>query len=150
MSPESIAVLHALKNHGAHTLEQLLARFPDEARGTMNKRLHNLKTWHWIDRHTEDGKVFWVLRSDSRPHVPVLGSASARPKKRQAVDSPDAGQAEEASADEAEVEEEPPLPIVPPRQVDAMTGPLYKPDPAFIARPGALDASRIPSRGTRC
>lgn len=40
--------------------------------------------------------------------------------------------------------------IVPPRRVDVMHGPTYQPAPAFTARAGALDASRLPSHGVRC
>lgn len=142
MSPESLELVNHLKAKGAQTFEDLQNRFCSQERGVLNKRLHNLKSSRWIERYEEDGVFFWVLLEESRNRDPLMprtrGIQIAPPK--QPGDTP------EADA----VKEETPLPIVPPRRVDVMNGPTYQPTPTYIARPGALDATRIPSRGLRC
>lgn len=37
-----------------------------------------------------------------------------------------------------------------PPQINVMHGPVYRPEPAPVLRPGALDYQRIASRGYRC
>lgn len=44
-----------------------------------------------------------------------------------------------------------PLPNVAlPQQINVMHGPVYRPEPSPVLRPGALDYRRIASRGYRC
>ncbi|BEU96583.1 hypothetical protein ACDW_22880 [Acidovorax sp. DW039] len=44
-----------------------------------------------------------------------------------------------------------PLPnLALPPQINVMHGPVYRPEPSPVLRPGALDYQRIASRGYRC
>lgn len=123
MSPESIAVINDLIQHGLTSSEQLCARFAYQSRSALIKRCRNLRDLGHLKSQTIDGVMHWeacTLIRKAKADKPRTASPATT------------------------------LQVAGPRQVNVMFGPTYAPSPAFVTRSGALDATRIPSRGIRC
>ncbi len=126
LSPESVAVIKHLKEHGRCTVTALRPHFAAMSRPQLVKRLGNLVALGWLEFDwTEAGDKTWFVRSSARA-VPVHTTA------------PDAQPSEVAA-----------MPVALPRRINVMVG-EYVPQHMASLRPGALDYQRIASRGYRC
>lgn len=121
MSAESVAVINYLRTHGQTTEKVLCARFSDEVRGALLKRLSGLCACGWLDfGWNDDGEKHWFVRPSARTAVAAV------------------------------VAEPPTAPnLVPPRRINVMAG-NYDPALFVPARLGAMDFSAVASRGNHC
>lgn len=139
LSAPSLALVQHLRKRGAQTVDAILASHATEPRAALYRRLGNLEANGWIEKRVVGKDRLWSARAD----VPqrLRGQPKAAPPtqpKSAALDDADDGPLAA------------PLPVVPPRQMDLMHGPIYRPTVNPVARPGALDATRIASHGVRC
>lgn len=127
LSPESVAVINHLKEHGTSTAVQLLGRpqFTGANRTLLLKRLGNLVALGWLDfTWADDGKKAWFVRGSARAiEVHPVAELAQAP--------------------------EPELPKVEPRRIDLMAG-IYVPPRGPALRAGAMDFRACPSVGHRC
>ena len=126
MSPESVALINHLKEHGTSTAAALRAHFQDMSRTQLLKRLRNLVDLGWLDFTWDTaGDKAWFLRASARA-TPVRTIAEKAPRQQ-----------------------EPALPVAGPRRADVMSG-TYVPARGPALRPGAMDFRSCPSVGYRC
>ena len=126
LSPESVAVIKHLKEHGTSTIAALRPHFPEISRTPLLRRLGNLVDLGWLDFSRNDaGDKTWFLR------------ASARAIQVHTV------------APEAARRQEPAPPVAEPRRISVMSG-TYVPGRGPALRPGSLDFRACPSVGFRC
>ncbi len=121
MSAESVAVINYLRTHGQTAEKVLCARFSDEVRGVLLKRLSGLCACGWLDfGWNDDGDKHWFVRPSARTAVAaVVAEPPAAPN------------------------------LVPPRRINVMAG-NYEPAAWPTARAGAQDHLAAPSlRGTQ-
>ena len=126
LSPESVAVIKHLKEHGRCTAAVLCMHFAAMSRKQLLKRLGNLVDLGWLDfDRTDTGDKVWFVRSSAR----AVAVHTTEPKE----------QPPETAA----------MPVALPRRINVMLGEYVPPRMASL-RPGALDYQRIASRGYRC
>lgn len=121
LSAESVAVIAYLRTHGQTTERVLCARFSDEVRGALLKRLSGLCACGWLDfGWNDDGDKHWFVRPSARTAVAAV------------------------------VAEPPEAPnLVLPRRINVMAG-HYQPSQWQTHRAGAQDHLSVPSlRGTQ-
>lgn len=139
LSAPSLALVQHLRKRGAQTVDAILASHATEPRAALYRRLGNLEANGWVERRTQGELRVWAARAD----VPQRLRAQA---KTAAASKPKAAPAGVADLEPLAT----PRQVAAPRQVDVMHGAIYRPMTTFVARPGALDAARIASHGTRC
>lgn len=126
LSPESVAVIKHLKEHGRCTAAVLCMHFAAMSRKQLLKRLGNLVDLGWLDfDRTDSGDKVWFVRSSAR----AVAVHTTEPK-------------EPPSATAA-------LPVALPRRVNVMSG-TYVPARGPALRAGAMDFRGCPSVGYRC
>ena len=126
LSPESVAVIKHLKEHGRCTAAVLCMHFAAMSRKQLHKRLGNLVDLGWLDfDRTDSGDKVWFVRSSAR----AVAVHTTEPK-------------EPPSATAA-------LPVALPRRVNVMSG-TYVPARGPALRAGAMDFRSCPSVGYRC
>ena len=126
LSPESVAVIKHLKEHGRCTAAVLCMHFAAMSRKQLLKRLGNLVDLGWLDfDRTDSGDKVWFVRSSAR----AVAVHTTEPK-------------EPPSATAA-------LPVALPRRVNVMSG-TYVPTRGPALRAGAMDFRACPSVGYRC
>ena len=126
LSPESVAVIKHLKEHGRCTAAVLCMHFAAMSRKQLLKRLGNLVDLGWLDfDRTDSGDKAWFVRSSAR----AVAVHTTEPK-------------EPPSATAA-------LPVALPRRVNVMSG-TYVPTRGPALRAGAMDFRSCPSVGYRC
>lgn len=126
LSPESVAVIKHLKEHGRCTAAVLCMHFAAMSRKQLLKRLGNLVDLGWLDfDRTDSGDKVWFVRSSAR----AVAVHTTEPK-------------EPPSATAA-------LPVALPRRVNVMSG-TYVPPRGPALRAGAMDFRSCPSVGYRC
>ena len=126
LSPESVAVIKHLKEHGRCTAAVLCMHFAAMSRKQLLKRLGNLVDLGWLDfDRTDSGDKVWFVRSSAR----AVAVHTTEPK-------------EPPSATAA-------LPVALPRRVNVMSG-TYVPARGPALRAGAMDFRSCPSVGYRC
>jgi hypothetical protein len=126
LSPESVAVIKHLKEHGRCTAAVLCMHFAAMSRKQLLKRLGNLVDLGWLDfDRTDSGDKVWFVRSSAR----AVAVHTTEPK-------------EPPSATAA-------LPVALPRRVNVMSG-TYVPPRGPALRAGAMDFRNCPSVGYRC
>jgi len=126
LSPESVAVIKHLKEHGRCTAAVLCMHFAAMSRKQLLKRLGNLVDLGWLDfDRTDSGDKVWFVRSSAR----AVAVHTTEPK-------------EPPSATAA-------LPVALPRRVNVMSG-TYVPTRGPALRAGAMDFRNCPSVGYRC
>ena len=126
LSPESVAVIKHLKEHGRCTAAVLCMHFAAMSRKQLLKRLGNLVDLGWLDfDRTDSGDKVWFVRSSAR----AVAVHTTEPK-------------EPPSATAA-------LPVALPRRVNVMSG-TYVPARGPALRAGAMDFRNCPSVGYRC
>lgn len=126
LSPESVAVIKHLKEHGRCTAAVLCMHFAAMSRKQLLKRLGNLVDLGWLDfDRTDSGDKVWFVRSSAR----AVAVHTTEPK-------------EPPSATAA-------LPVALPRRVNVMSG-TYVPTRGPALRAGAMDFRSCPSVGYRC
>jgi hypothetical protein len=143
LSAPSLALVQHLRAHGAQTVDDLLQTHSPESRAALYRRLCNLEANRWVEKRERGGVRVWAARADAPQRLRAQRAAQAPAKTR-----PQAAPQPEPLTDVVPLAT--PLPVVPPRQLDVMHGPTYRPAPSHVARPGALDAARIASHGTLC
>lgn len=135
LSAESLAVLKFIQQHGASTLDVLLAAFEGVPRTAMGKRLTNLADLGWLNKTlSSTGQKSWSL------HASVVGKVDQveargggrRPAKRKAAPVTPA-----------------PGTVAEPRRFSFKEG-IYVPRAIQAIRPGSLDFQRVASVGNRC
>lgn len=122
--PHNQQLLDFIKAHQPIGAAELFARFEGagDNRQIFSKRLNYLKSQGWLLNKGSSTRAVWRINPDQQP--------GARPQAKPTAKAPTA-----------------PVwigPIVPPRRVDVMSGPTYKPQPATY-RAGAMDYARHPS-----
>ena len=126
LSPESVAVIKHLKEHGRCTAAVLCMHFAAMSRKQLLKRLGNLVDLGWLDfDRTDSGDKAWFVRSSAR----AVAVHTTEPK-------------EPPSATAA-------LPVALPRRVNVMSG-TYVPTRGPALRAGAMEFRNCPSVGYRC
>ena len=126
LSPESVAVIKHLKEHGRCTAAVLCMHFAAMSRKQLLKRLGNLVDLGWLDfDRTDSGDKAWFVRSSAR----AVAVHTTEPK-------------EPPSATAA-------LSVALPRRVNVMSG-TYVPTRGPALRAGAMDFRSCPSVGYRC
>lgn len=126
LSPESVAVIKHLKEHGRCTAAVLCMHFAAMSRKQLLKRLGNLVDLGWLDfDRTDSGDKVWFVRSSAR----AVAVHTTEPK-------------EPPSATAA-------LPVALPRRVNVMSG-TYVPTRGPALRAGAMEFRNCPSVGYRC
>ena len=126
LSPESVAVIKHLKEHGRCTAAALCMHFAAMSRKQLLKRLGNLVDLGWLDfDRTDSGDKVWFVRSSAR----AVAVHTTEPK-------------EPPSATAA-------LPVALPRRVNVMSG-TYVPTRGPALRAGAMEFRNCPSVGYRC
>ena len=126
LSPESVAVIKHLKEHGRCTAAVLCMHFAAMSRKQLLKRLGNLVDLGWLDfDRTDSGDKAWFVRSSAR----AVAVHTTEPK-------------EPPSATAA-------LSVALPRRVNVMSG-TYVPARSPALRAGAMDFRSCPSVGYRC
>lgn len=129
LSPESVAVITYIKEHGTSTAAALRPHFQDMSRTQLLKRLGNLVDLGWLDFTWDTaGDKAWFLRASARA-TPVRTVADKVPRNTR--------------------QDAPGIPVAAPRRVDVMSG-NYVPPRGPALRPGALDFRARPSVGYRC
>ena len=126
LSPESVAVIKHLKEHGRCTAAVLCMHFAAMSRKQLLKRLGNLVDLGWLDfDRTDSGDKAWFVRSSAR----AVAVHTTEPK-------------EPPSATAA-------LSVALPRRINVMSG-TYVPPRGPALRAGAMDFRNCPSVGYRC
>lgn len=147
LSAPSLALVQHLRKRGAQTVDAILASHTTtEPRAALYRRLGNLEANGWVEKRVVGTDRLWAARADvpQRLRAQRASQAKARTQLLPVV-TVDIDAVHDTDRTLAE-----PLPVVPPRQMDVMHAPVWQPRVTQVCRPGALDAARLPSRGTRC